>query len=911
MSEFSSVDEPASGVVIDGKYRLSEKLGAGGMGSVFEAVHIVLGRKVAVKILNRVDEVAVRRFERECRLLSKVTHPSIPKLYGWGVTENGCPYLAMELIHGETLQSMLDRETTLEPDTVRAFGISICDGLEVVHRQGIVHRDIKPSNLLVQESEDGSATPTVAIMDLGIAVIVSDDVRVTQTKSVAGTIDYMSPEHLRPDSLETRSDIFSLGGVMFRCLAGQPPFCADSPMATAMKLQSNERGALPDTVPQYLRVAIERCLAPNPQDRFESVADLKDVLQNRTVVSLAPSQRTSIKKTRSPSSMVLTLLVLGSFAIIVLTLFIFMDRQASSDVADGQTDQINRYSNSIPPGLSAKDEYDYIVALEKLTNETKLALLKFRLQQRLDSRDIKYAIAQRRLLAGYLRSPLQRYPESIAELREALALARSRRDSKPLVEARVLIEIGETNYLMRDPATAAQYFSQAVQLLQGDNADSLDFAIAKNGLGESKIKLEQFESAASDLMAAQKIFENHCDWAKQSFCIGNLLEIDAGRGNYGIEEDLQAKIHNINLRVNSPQIFTLAATEVASGAKHSTELPTMVATFDAFDGLIHLKDEDRAALSSLALHVSLLKQRAGDAKGVAKYLSRAVSLAEKIDEPARRFQQWVTIAFDEVDSDLAIYRRAASEAIKTLRETNISSMPNHWEIVQLSQLLRERTDRSDKDLSLLVSDLVPWLKQRTEAVKDGDLKLVFACSYLELSSKENARSSVEFGERIRDELSNSNVNQAHFIRLLAILSSHYERTGDMNNATLTLESAYRRAIQTTSVNEEARGVTARHLGDIYIRSKRPYDALPLFKKSREHMLNVYREGSARKIPVATALKHTDWATIGLANLYRNLHQKEEAIKVCREEMELWRAAGQEGKQAAEVRRQLKLAEEMP
>src|SRR5215472_4821360 len=236
--------DPLAGRVLS-HYRLEERLGAGGMGVLYRATDLKLGRAVAIKLLARhlvSDETAKARFVREARAASALDHPNIATIYEIG-EEDGELFIAMALYEGETLKQRLkkSRLTVKEAlDLLRQVSL----GLEAAHRAGIVHRDIKPANLLM------TSTGTVKILDFGVAKLVADSQAESMTHAgqAMGTVLYMSPEQLRGESVDARADLWSLGVVAYEMLAGVSPFQTDSNAATVARILHDEPPSLA-TVP--------------------------------------------------------------------------------------------------------------------------------------------------------------------------------------------------------------------------------------------------------------------------------------------------------------------------------------------------------------------------------------------------------------------------------------------------------------------------------------------------------------------------------------------------------------------------------------------------------------------------------------------------------------------------------------
>ena len=248
-------------------YRVHALIATGGMGLLYKAVDIYLDRNVALKILPdaATDPASLERFQNEARVLSSLDHPNICTVYEFGEYA-GRPFMAMQFLEGETVKDRIARLGPFDPETLVTAAIDIASGLEAAHRQGIVHRDIKPGNLFLTRS--GQAK----VVDFGIAVLAGQ----RQSGSAAGTAAYMSPEQIRGDRLDPRTDIYSLGLVLYEMAAGRHPF--------AGSVNGTDPDPLPPSrfnqgLPIELERTILRALDREPENRFASAADLRDAIK--------------------------------------------------------------------------------------------------------------------------------------------------------------------------------------------------------------------------------------------------------------------------------------------------------------------------------------------------------------------------------------------------------------------------------------------------------------------------------------------------------------------------------------------------------------------------------------------------------------------------------------------------------
>lgn len=265
---------PTSGLTFGGRYQLSSRVAIGGMGEVWQATDLVIGRTVAIKILKDEylgDPGFLERFRAEARHAALVNHEGIANVFDYG-EEDGSAYLVMELVPGEALSTVLERERVLPTDRVLDIVAQTASALHAAHSAGLVHRDIKPGNLLI--TPDGR----VKITDFGIARI-ADQVPLTATGQVMGTVQYLSPEQASGHPASPTTDIYSLGIVAYEALAGRRPFTGESQVAIAMAQINEQAPDLPATVSEPVRNLVYACIAKSPAERPASAAHLARAAQ--------------------------------------------------------------------------------------------------------------------------------------------------------------------------------------------------------------------------------------------------------------------------------------------------------------------------------------------------------------------------------------------------------------------------------------------------------------------------------------------------------------------------------------------------------------------------------------------------------------------------------------------------------
>ena len=264
--------------VFSGRYELTHLVARGGMAQVYRARDRLLDRPVALKVLFpelSVDRAFVERFRREAQAAANLSHPNIVPVFDWG-EDSGTYYIVMEYVDGQPLSQALRTGGPLPASRVAQIGARVADALAYAHRHGVVHRDVKPGNVLLTDDEQ------VKVTDFGIARAMNTEESLTQTGAVMGTATYFSPEQAEGVGVDARSDIYSLGVVLFEMVAGRPPFLGDSPVAVASKHVREQPPVLHDlspSVPPALEAIITKAMAKSADLRYQSAADLRADLQ--------------------------------------------------------------------------------------------------------------------------------------------------------------------------------------------------------------------------------------------------------------------------------------------------------------------------------------------------------------------------------------------------------------------------------------------------------------------------------------------------------------------------------------------------------------------------------------------------------------------------------------------------------
>ncbi|GAA2847071.1 hypothetical protein Acy02nite_03790 [Actinoplanes cyaneus] len=280
-----------AGMRLGGRYRLEDRLGAGGMGEVWRAFDEALNRVVAVKTMLPAaaqDPGFVQRFTAEAHAMAQVNHPNVAAIHDVG-QDGGHTYLVMEFIDGESLAQRLARDGRLSPAETKRIVVAAAEGLQAVHDQGILHRDVKPANIMLRA--DGG----VLITDFGIARHLSSP-GVTATGAVLGTPSYLAPEQVLGEPADRRSDVYSLGLVAYECLAGEKPFVGDNPYAVALQRIQQEPKTLGADVPPAVLALVERALQTDPEKRFPTALAMAEMARQADLTPPGATGRTGGRK---------------------------------------------------------------------------------------------------------------------------------------------------------------------------------------------------------------------------------------------------------------------------------------------------------------------------------------------------------------------------------------------------------------------------------------------------------------------------------------------------------------------------------------------------------------------------------------------------------------------------------------
>lgn len=321
------------------RYKILKTLGQGGMGKVYLAYDPNLLKEVAIKVvLSYTDEEAVK-IQREARAIAKLKTPYVAEIRDFGATSTGEPYIVMEYIEGKDLAEYLRIHGPMFVDEALSLFLKISEGLIHAHKESVLHRDIKPSNIVLDQTSEGVRP---VIIDFGLAKVMKEDLRASSTKPAIGSPPYMSPEQIKGEPLDERSDIYSLGCVMFETLTGTPPFLKESAIGTIdahlNAPMPSLAEAMPIAPPAVLEEIIAKCLAKNPSDRWRSALELQAALievsgneNSHHELSATIAKYTPERKGQQTYRLV----AIACFALLIVGVlyFILVNRQTGNEMA--------------------------------------------------------------------------------------------------------------------------------------------------------------------------------------------------------------------------------------------------------------------------------------------------------------------------------------------------------------------------------------------------------------------------------------------------------------------------------------------------------------------------------------------------------------------------------------------------
>jgi len=374
-----ATDEFWQGQIVGAKYKVIAMLGRGGMGVVYRVQQIFIGKDYALKTLDKcnISDLSMRRFQLEAKAASLLDHPNLVQVHDFGLLDDGQPFLIMDWVDGITIADRLRQSGPFSVDDAARIFAQVCLGLNYAHDQGVVHRDIKPSNIMLVNATTPGDEGSIKVLDFGIAKLMMEDMQaLTRTGEIFGSPFYMSPEQCSGSKLDHRSDIYSLGCVLFEALTGAPPHMGANPLTT-MVLHQNQpalslkEASLGKQFPPALEQIVSKMLRKSPDDRYQNLGlvahDLSAVFKGQAVARTSadvrlpeqpkPAKTVSIKVSTLWAIIVGTALVFVVVGAVTGYQFVLWQLQAAMAPAQNSSESFHSAGQSQPSANKGSGEH--------------------------------------------------------------------------------------------------------------------------------------------------------------------------------------------------------------------------------------------------------------------------------------------------------------------------------------------------------------------------------------------------------------------------------------------------------------------------------------------------------------------------------------------------------------------------
>lgn len=560
--------------LLEGKYRILSVIGSGGMATVYLAEHEVLAERVAVKILDRLPAESckdLQRFKYEAQTLQRIAHPNVVRVHSFGLTD-GNPYMVMEYIDGKPLDKELKENGRMELGRVLELFKGVCSGLQAAHDEQIIHRDLKPGNILVSNS-------TVKLVDFGIAKLASDanvQQQFTATGVLTGTPFYMSPERCKSLPEDIRSDIYSMGCVLFECLTGQPPFTGESALSilsqhlsTELRIPDNFRSSCP-----IWRV-IRKCMAKDPADRYATVAQLASDLNSLSLDQEKDPLITTARKPVRKGSLTTAFVLAALAAVSAICIGTTTVKTTTTEKHYYQLFSTTLELPPRPPEIS-QNFYTKVATALKANPREERYITDALLSEHGDSQTQLVSLARARWFAykanrATIAGDFQTAESSYSSAIKALQCS-APGDYRDLALADVLTRKANLYYFLNEPEKAKPLFAQALKVLRVPTGNSK----------KELLKERRFSTAVTLLSKSANLYQQAKMVSPSDLALTQELK-QQGRDNVREAREILANLSQ-TLLVSDTQLDEIAELSESlfpgSASHHSKDLQKVLKLFE-------------------------------------------------------------------------------------------------------------------------------------------------------------------------------------------------------------------------------------------------------------------------------------------------------------------------------------------
>ncbi len=530
---------------LEQQYEVIEILGSGGMGHVFHAKHRSLPKHAAIKILNeklQPDSRSRLRFEQEAKAAASLSHPNIVDVYDFGIADDGSPYLIMDYVRGHGLSEIIREEGPLEIDRFISIATQIASALQHAHANGVIHRDIKPANIMLVKIEHGEEF--AKLLDFGAATLTKESAagspqELTQKGNFIGSPLYMSPEQIRGEQADARSDIYAFGCTMYEALIGKPPFRGETALLTMMSHIESTPPTFAELapaleIPERVEAVVQRCIAKEPDQRFQSAAELRKELfksfaageQKDNAIGdgsltgeglvRVDAQSTGITRAVMIVALIVTLSLIGALLCLAPPQFLkesadrlYYNQNADIELLQSIRKRLQKRQFAIESELQKAKQPMADVDIRNIsaTIDSAILAIQMRLDEQEKSKQVDQELARSLVIFGDQFRALRDFESAqivylcATDVINFLGLQRSELNSDILLRSGIIAHVGHNNGL------ALKLYDQALQLTESFGGTDNAVAEILGWRAVASCQTGQIEAAKKDWRRATRIFE--------------------------------------------------------------------------------------------------------------------------------------------------------------------------------------------------------------------------------------------------------------------------------------------------------------------------------------------------------------------------------------------------------------------